>query len=56
MVAIEAVLIEALEPPQNRKGGDGFHGIEFIQTEDPDKAKERLISEFEQIMRRGHRG
>ena len=56
VVAMEAVLIEALEPPQNRKGGDGFHGIEYIQAEDPDKAKERLISEFEHLIRRGHRG
>ena len=56
VVAMEALLIEALEPPQNRKGGDGFHGIEYIQAEDPEKAKERLLSEFEHLMRRGHRG
>ena len=48
------ILIDATVAGKVRR--DGFHGIEFIQTEDPDKAKERLISEFEQIMRRGHRG
>ena len=53
--AMEALLIEALEPPQNRKAGDGFHGIEYIQAEDPEKAKERVLSEFEHLMRRGHR-
>ena len=56
VVAMEALLIEALEPPQNRKGGDGFQGIEYIQAEDPEKAKDRLISEFTHIMRRGDRG
>lgn len=49
-VAMEALLIEALEPPQNRKGGDRFHGIEYIQAEDPEKAKERLLGEFQRIM------
>ena len=56
VVVMEALLIEALEPPQNRKGGDGFHGIEYIQAEDPEKAKERLLGEFEQFMRRSHGG
>ena len=56
VVAMEALLIEALEPPQNRKGGDGFQGIEYIQAEDAEKAKERLLSEFEHLMRRDHRG
>ena len=56
VIAMEALLIEALEPPQNRKGGDGFHGIEYIQAEDPEKAKERLLSEFEHLMRRSYRG
>ncbi len=52
VIAMEALLIEALEPPQNRKGGDGFQGIEYIQAEDPEKAKERLLSEFKHLMRR----
>lgn len=32
---MEAVLIEALEPPQNRRAGDGFSDIEYLQLEDP---------------------
>jgi len=32
---LEALLIEGLEPPQNRKRGDDFNAIEFIQAEDP---------------------
>ena len=49
-VAMEALLIEALEPPQNRKGGDGFQGIEYIQAEDPQKAQERLIGELKGLL------
>ena len=55
VIAMEALLIEALEPPQNRKGGDGFQGIEYIQAEDPEKAKERLLSEFQHLMSRSRR-
>ena len=50
IVAMEALLIEALEPPQNRKGGDGFQGIEYIQAEDPGKAKERLLTQLKNLM------
>jgi hypothetical protein len=32
---IEAVLIEALEPRQNRKRGDDLTAVEFMQKEDP---------------------
>ena len=32
----EALLIEGLEPPQNRKRGDNFSAIEYLQAEDPD--------------------
>jgi hypothetical protein len=39
---LEALLIEALEPPQNRKRGDDFSAIEYIQEPDP-AVKERQI-------------
>ena len=43
MVAtLEALLIEALEPPQNRKRGDDFSAIEYMQDVDPE-LKEREI-------------
>ncbi len=32
---IEAVLIESLEPPLNRRRGDNFSGAEYIQAPDP---------------------
>jgi hypothetical protein len=28
---LEALLIKSLEPPQNRKRGDGFSAVEYIQ-------------------------
>ncbi len=39
---LEALLIETLEPPQNRKRGDDFSAIEYIQDIDPE-LKEREI-------------
>ncbi|MFO0872436.1 MAG: hypothetical protein U0575_00505 [Phycisphaerales bacterium] len=40
--AFEAILIETLEPPQNRRRGDDFAGIEYIQDIDPE-LREREI-------------
>jgi len=34
-------LIEALEPPQNRKRGDDLSAVEYIQKEDPEIEKKR---------------
>ncbi len=42
IATLEALLIEALEPPQNRKRGDDFSAIEYIQDIDPE-LKEREI-------------
>lgn len=42
VATLEALLIESLEPPQNRKRGDDFSAIEYIQSIDPE-LKEREI-------------
>jgi hypothetical protein len=42
IATLEALLIESLEPPQNRKRGDDFSAIEYIQDLDPE-IKEREI-------------
>jgi len=42
--ALEAILIEALEPRQNRKRGDDLSAVEYIQCEDP-SIKKKLIKE-----------
>jgi HB1, ASXL, restriction endonuclease HTH domain len=45
---LEALLIECLEPPQNRKRGD-FSAVEFLQVRDPDidkNNKKQVIAEL----------
>lgn len=39
--AVEAVLIESMEPAQNRRGGDHLANNEFFQVEDPDIERTR---------------
>ncbi len=41
IATMEALLIEGLEPPQNRRRGDDFSAVEFLQKEDPDIVKKR---------------
>ncbi|MEQ1936214.1 MAG: HTH domain-containing protein [Fimbriimonadaceae bacterium] len=42
IVTMEAVLIEGLEPRQNRKRGDDFKAVEYLQKEDPSLEFERI--------------
>ncbi|MGE0560055.1 MAG: HTH domain-containing protein [Burkholderiales bacterium] len=56
VATLEALLIEVLEPPQNRKRGDDFSAIEYIQDIDPElKEKEiqNTLRAIEQKMRGG---
>nr|WP_201765188.1 HTH domain-containing protein [Pseudomonas sp. P818] len=48
--ALEAILIEALEPRQNRKRGDDLSAVEFIQHEDPEINKKRVKASLEAAM------
>lgn len=41
IATMEAVLIEGLEPRQNRKRGGDFQAVEFLQFEDPELKKAR---------------
>jgi hypothetical protein len=52
IVTMEALLIEGLEPPQNRKRGDDFRAAEFQQTEDPEIGKARIRLLLEEIQRK----
>ncbi len=45
--ALEAILIEALEPRQNRKRGDDLSAVEFIQKEDPEIQKKKVKASLE---------
>ena len=40
--ALEAILIEALEPRQNRKRGDDLAAVEYIQKVDPEIEKKKV--------------
>lgn len=56
VATLEALLIEALEPPQNRKRGDDFSSIEYIQDIDPElkeKELQNILSSIAQKMRNG---
>lgn len=46
---LEAILIESIEPRQNRKQGNLFYGLEYLQQEAPEikkRLKEQLIKEL----------
>lgn len=43
--ALEAILIEALEPRQNRKRGDDLAAVEYIQTVDPEIKKKEILTQ-----------
>lgn len=40
--ALEAILIEALEPRQNRKRGDDLSAVEYLQRVDPEIEKKKV--------------
>ncbi|MEA1987126.1 MAG: HTH domain-containing protein [Candidatus Marinimicrobia bacterium] len=46
---LESVLIESIEPRQNRKQGNSFVGLEYLQQESPEikkKLKQEILKEF----------
>lgn len=59
VATLEALLIEALEPPQNRKRGDDFSAVEYIQAVDPELKEREIFNtlrSIEQKMRGGISG
>ena len=42
--ALEAILVEALEPRQNRKRGDDLAAVEYIQKDDPE-IKKKIVKQ-----------
>lgn len=56
VATLEALLIETLEPPQNRRRGDAFSAFEYIQDIDPELKKKEIqntLRAIEQKMRGG---
>ena len=48
--ALEAILIEALEPRQNRKRGDDLAAVEYIQRVDPEIEKKRVKAMLDEAL------
>ena len=48
---LEALLIETLEPPLNRKRGDNFSGAEYLQVGDPEVESRRMKQAFEDFLK-----
>jgi hypothetical protein len=52
IVTMEALLIEGLEPPQNRKRGDDFRAVEFLQVEDPEIQRNQIIALMDELKKK----
>jgi hypothetical protein len=52
IITMEALLIEGLEPPQNRKRGDDFRAVEFLQVEDPEIQKSQIIRLIDELKKK----
>ncbi len=50
--ALEAILIEAIEPRQNRKRGDELSTVEYIQKEDPEIQKKIVKHTIEEALKK----
>lgn len=48
--ALEAILIEALEPRQNRKRGDDLVAVEYLQTLDPEIERKKIKAKVEEAL------
>lgn len=52
IATMEALLIEGLEPPQNRKRGDDFRAVEFLQVEDPQIQKSQILELMDELKKK----
>jgi hypothetical protein len=53
---LEALLIESLEPPLNRRRGDNFSAVEYLQAPDQDIERtknEAFLAKIAKIIRSG---
>ena len=49
IAGIEAILIEALEPRQNRKRGDDLEAVEYLQKENPNLMKQKVVKIIQEM-------
>jgi len=50
--AVEAILIEALEPRQNRRRGDDLSAVEYLQQEDPEIQKAKIKETVDVLLKK----
>ena len=50
IAGIEAILIEALEPRQNRKRGDDLEAVEYLQKENPNLMKKKVVKIIQEMI------
>lgn len=55
ITTMEALLIESVEPVQNRRRGDNFNAVEFLQEIDPDIQKNQEQEILNNLAKRLHR-
>jgi hypothetical protein len=49
IATMEALLIEGVEPPQNRKRGDDFRAVEYLQVVDPSIQKSQVLKLMDEL-------
>jgi hypothetical protein len=49
IATLEALLLEALEPPQNRRRGEGFRAVEYLQAQDPTLKNTEILSVLDRM-------
>jgi hypothetical protein len=52
IATMEALLIESVEPSQNRRRGDDFRAIEFLQAIDPEIEQNNMLLTIREFERR----
>jgi hypothetical protein len=50
ITTMEAILIEGLEPPQNRKRGDDFSAVEYLQADNPKRKSREIKAQLADLM------
>ena len=50
IVTMEALLIEGLEPPQNRKRGEDFSAVEYLQADNPKRKSREIKAQLADLM------
>ena len=52
ITTMEALFIEGLEPPQNRKRGDEFRAVEYLQVEDLEIQKTQILQLMDELKKK----